>query len=659
MLHRINWALVFALALSFAFSLLPHLLDIRQFFKHQETFFLDGKPFIQNPDGYFFGRLAKAFAEGVPIEEDPLRNFPEDGIKYRYTPLISVIYGFLMKMTGLPLEWVGFWFSPILGSLFVVPLVLLWHKVGNLWIGFAGAVITALSSAYLMRVFVLDIDTDSLNLFFIFSVALFLWLAYQNKNHWKGYAYYSLALLFSFLFYWWYAHPEFFVLSFLGFWLLTFKSSRFFLFSLFGFLVLWVGISFMAGYPVGFDILQRVFIYFGFKFPVIESQSIPEVMKTIGEQGKVSFLKTSGFYFSSEIPFYIALVFLPVFFIRYIKVNLLLLPLWVLLLFAFLKGNNRLYMYVSPLLSMSFAYAVFFISQLKNYVEKPYLKAFVGYAFPALMLLIGINWLSVLSRFPSLFIQKEVVQSMIELKKFTPQDAKILTWWDYGYPIVYYSQRTVFHDGGSQFSVKTPLIAYALMSEEEKANRLFACVSNPAFNLKTFQQVRELGLYTALKEASKSCNPPRVYKTYLLITEDMLDKIGAISYLAFGKSQSILRLPKCEPPYCEDWINQSFGLYVQKFNQSTTEYEFKKLVEVREQELKEYAYNRQKGFVIYRVIKDEGVYAFAVPENLEKSALITLYTIRKNREGFRLVYDNFPYAVVYEITSYKPPLSLP
>jgi len=129
MLHRINWALVFALALSFAFSLLPHLLEIRQYFKHQETFFLDGKPFIQNPDGYFFGRLAKAFAEGVPIEEDPLRNFPEDGIKYRYTPLISVIYGFLMKMTGLPLEWVGFWFSPILGSLFVVPLVLLWHKL--------------------------------------------------------------------------------------------------------------------------------------------------------------------------------------------------------------------------------------------------------------------------------------------------------------------------------------------------------------------------------------------------------------------------------------------------------------------------------------------------------------------------------------------------
>ena len=195
MLHRVRLYLFPALALSFLFALLPHFVEIRQYFKNQELFFLDGKPFIHNPDGYFFGRLAKD-----PIEEDLYRNFPEDGVRYAYTPLISVIYGCLIKITGLDLEWIGFWFSPVLGSLFVVPFVILWHTVGNAWIGFAGALITALSSAYLMRVFVLDIDTDSMNLFFIFSVVLFLWLAYQNKNHWKGYFYYSLALVFSFLF---------------------------------------------------------------------------------------------------------------------------------------------------------------------------------------------------------------------------------------------------------------------------------------------------------------------------------------------------------------------------------------------------------------------------------------------------------------------------
>jgi asparagine N-glycosylation enzyme membrane subunit Stt3 len=151
-----------SLALLFAFfvSLVPHGMEIYNYFKHQDIYFLDCKPFIQNPYGYFFGRLAKDFKRG----EDVLRNFPEGGAKYDYPPLISVMCGTLSRLTGIDIEWLGFWLSPIFGSLFVVPFVLFWHRLGNLWVGFAGAVLTALSSAYYTRVFVLDLDTDNLNL---------------------------------------------------------------------------------------------------------------------------------------------------------------------------------------------------------------------------------------------------------------------------------------------------------------------------------------------------------------------------------------------------------------------------------------------------------------------------------------------------------------
>jgi dolichyl-diphosphooligosaccharide--protein glycosyltransferase len=135
-----------SLALLFAFfvSLIPHIVEIYNYFKHQDIYFLDRKPFIQNPDGYFFGRLAKDFKRG----EDVLRNFPEGGVKYSYPPLISFMYGTLSRLTGIDIEWLGFWLSPIFGSLFVIPFVLFWHRLGNLWVGFAGAVLTALSSAY-------------------------------------------------------------------------------------------------------------------------------------------------------------------------------------------------------------------------------------------------------------------------------------------------------------------------------------------------------------------------------------------------------------------------------------------------------------------------------------------------------------------------------
>jgi hypothetical protein len=41
------------------------------------------------------------------------------------------------------------------------------------------------------------LDTDSLNLFFIFSIALFLLLAYQKKDSRHAYLFVALAMLFS------------------------------------------------------------------------------------------------------------------------------------------------------------------------------------------------------------------------------------------------------------------------------------------------------------------------------------------------------------------------------------------------------------------------------------------------------------------------------
>jgi len=222
-----------SLALLFAFfvSLIPHIVEIYNYFKHQDIYFLDRKPFIQNPDGYFFGRLAKDFKRG----EDVLRNFPEGGVKYDYPPLISFMYGILSRLTGIEIEWLGFWLSPIFGSLFIIPFVLFWHRLGNLWVGFAGAVLTALSSAYYTRVFVLDLDTDNLNLFFIFSIALFLLLAYQKKDSWHANLFVALAVLFSLLFYWWYAHPDSLFCSFLGFWFWHCKTEGSFMQDLLGF----------------------------------------------------------------------------------------------------------------------------------------------------------------------------------------------------------------------------------------------------------------------------------------------------------------------------------------------------------------------------------------------------------------------------------------
>jgi len=172
-------------------------------------------------------------------------------------------------------------------------------------------------------------------------------------------------------------------------------------------------------------------------------------------------------------------------------------------------------MYSAPVLAMGFAYGVFLISRLSDFLEKRSLRLFVGGLFPPLMLMSAINWVSLIDRMPGFFISKEVVKDLQRLKDLTPKDAKILSWWDYGYAIVYYSQRAVFHDGGTQFSIKTPLIAYALLQEEKTAHKLFLCISDPLFNHRVWEKYKTLGLYRALEQSAKECEGKPYGKIYL------------------------------------------------------------------------------------------------------------------------------------------------
>jgi asparagine N-glycosylation enzyme membrane subunit Stt3 len=414
----------------------------------------------------------------------------------------------------------------------------------------------------------------------------------------------------------------------------------------------------MAGYPLGMDILGRLFLYFGIPISPVESKNVPEVLKTISEQGRVSFLHSYPLYFSSKFPFYIVLIFLPLLFFRFFKGQLLLLPLYILLVLSVVKGSIRVYMYSAPVLAMGFAYGVFFISKISDFLEKRSLKLFVGGLFPPLMLMFAINWVSLIDRMPGFFISKEVVKDLQRLKDLTPKDAKILSWWDYGYPIVYYSQRAVFHDGGTQFSIKTPLIAYALLQEEKTAQGLFLCISDPIFNHRAWERLRTLGLYKALEQSAKECQVKPYGKIYLLITEDMLDKTQPMQQLAYGKGSILLKLPPCERD-CKAELNREAGIYTQIVGKSSTEYSVKEIFWIEEGgKVKRETFNNPKGGTLYLVKKGRTIYGFFVGEKLKNSALLSLYTIRKDREGFRLVYDNFPYSVLYEVISSKPPQPL-
>jgi dolichyl-diphosphooligosaccharide--protein glycosyltransferase len=172
------------------------------------------------------------------------------------------------------------------------------------------------------------------------------------------------------------------------------------------------------------------------------------------------------------------------------------------------------------------------------------------------------------------------------------------------------------------------------------------------------KNIRTLGLYKALEQSAKECEGKPYGKIYLLITEDMLDKTQPMQQLAYGKGSILLKLPPCERD-CKTELDREAGIYTQTVDKFSTEYSVKEVFWIEEEgKVKRETFNNPKGGTLYLVKKGGTVYGFFVGEKLKNSALLSLYTIRKDREGFRLVYDNFPYSVLYEIISSKPPQPL-
>lgn len=108
-----------------------------------ELYLLDGKPLIQNPDGYYFARVAEAISEGTLSEYDPYRSFPE-GMPYTKT-LYVYILGYLAKLTNLPLIYIDLFLTPVLASAFVFPMYLFFSRLGLKKVGLLASLFVSIS----------------------------------------------------------------------------------------------------------------------------------------------------------------------------------------------------------------------------------------------------------------------------------------------------------------------------------------------------------------------------------------------------------------------------------------------------------------------------------------------------------------------------------
>ncbi len=227
-----------------------------------------------------------------------------------------------------------------------------------------------------------------------------------------------------------------------------------------------LGIVFTGGFnPVLYQLQSYVF-----RSETMQGQTVSlhffNVAQTVREAGKIPFDVFANRISGNTLIFLLSVVGYILLLIRH-RVMLLTLPL-VGLGFVAYVGGLRFTVYAVPIMALSIAYL---ITQVSQYIQNNRLR----YLFLVLTT-IGILWPNISHvmdyRVPTVFTNNEVA-ILEQLKEVSSREDYVMTWWDYGYPIRYYSDVKTLVDGGKHggdvnfpvsFSLSSPPMASANMA---------------------------------------------------------------------------------------------------------------------------------------------------------------------------------------------------
>jgi dolichyl-diphosphooligosaccharide--protein glycosyltransferase len=251
------------------------------------------------------------------------------------------------------------------------------------------------------------------------------------------------------------------------------------------------------------------------------------------------------------------------------------------------------------------------------------------------------------------------------IKHNTPKNSVIWTWWDYGYAFQLYARRATIHDGGSQASPKTYLVAKSFaVSNPEQAWRVISFTANYGLT----------GLAKLLKEGKRASaivedilagkfDMPINTPIYVVFTDDLISKFGWIHYFGsydFNKKEGtfgqIISPQDCKiiAPnviQCADLDNATLDLANGIINIKNGTIPIKDFYFHDGKELKTKHFFENGDYVVELVRTREGKFGLLLLPSQQADTLFNRMFILRQYDPryFELVYDNFPISVIYRV----------
>ncbi len=473
----------------------------------QAEFIWNNQVMINTPDGYYW-------AEGA---RDILAGHHQANDLSPVTAPISILTAWLVKMLPFSFETVILWMPAVFGSLLVVPVMLIGRafKLDN--VGFVSAMFASVAWSYYHRTMAGYYDTDMLTIvlptFVLYGIIKAL-LTQEDR-------YLLLAPLFMVLYHWWYPEATSLNSAFSAIVLLytlIFDRKNIYLYKLFLFMLISilplgdiVDISLLifvllllhfnptkvktSHLLVGLIIVVSIaYIALGGLDPIWlqlkgylfrDSTSGGDsklqlhffaVSKTVQEAGRIPFDVFANRISGDSIIFILSLLGYILFALRYPSFWLALPMLG--LGFIAMKAGLRFTVYAIPPMALGLGYLIFWFAQrLAGVLAGERWKgqrASWGIALALLSIVLYPNLHHDVFKYNRIFtptFTKAEVENLAKLKKIAKRNDYVLSWWDYGYPIRYYSDVKTFIDGGKHSGEVNFPVSFALThSQVESAN---------------------------------------------------------------------------------------------------------------------------------------------------------------------------------------------
>jgi dolichyl-diphosphooligosaccharide--protein glycosyltransferase/undecaprenyl-diphosphooligosaccharide--protein glycosyltransferase len=441
---------------------------------------------INTNDGYFWAEGARDILSGISQENDLS---PITTAASQLTALFAYILPFSFESIIL--------FMPVfLSSLVVVPIILIAKSLDNLEMGLIAALLASIAWSYYNRTMIGYYDTDMLNIvlpmFLLWSI---IWAIRTNENR-----YLLITALDILVYRWWYPQSYSLEFSFFGlilFYTLVWDRKNFYNYKLLALMMLaMVNLDGFIRFPLvlavfyifkdkRFDkytysiLVASVVVFFAsggftpiwnqlkgyvFKDAVTAADEglklhFFSVMQTIREAGHIPFETFANRISGHVITFILSLGGFIYLSYRH-KIMLFGLPMIGLGFLAYF-GGLRFTIYAVPVLAFG---AAFLITEIARYMPTKRLKFLTITAFTLAVLYPNIAHVQEY-KVPTVFNVNEV-KVLDKLKNIADREDYVIAWWDYGYPIRYYSDVKTLADGGKHSgSVNFP-VSFTLTSPQ-------------------------------------------------------------------------------------------------------------------------------------------------------------------------------------------------